>query len=163
MNDVSYFISPVIDFDIITVDINLLIGVVVNSSWVWIPGIACKEILLLQSNDYKWVWIRKYYQRLTGHVICNHEDDLAVWNAQSLDAPVDWKDIGHMPIVEPESWRVYQNSPITWMIPWCKKFFRFFILCKKKLVLHNLTLLKRTTVINVESYQSQRFLNRKTD
>jgi hypothetical protein len=37
-------------------------------------------------NLKKMILINK---ELTGHVICNHEDDLAVWNAQSLDTSVD--------------------------------------------------------------------------
>ena len=39
-----------------------------------------------------------------------------VRNSQLLDASVDWEDIGHMAIVEPEPGGVHQNSPVVGVV-----------------------------------------------
>ena len=121
INTFPCLVSSVIDFDVITVHIDLLIGVVVNGGRVGIPGVA-------------------------GHVVGNHQNDLAVGYPQAFDTAVNAQNVGYMSVIEPEPGSIYQNSPIARVMTRSEKLLgfgllqinnRFFVVCKS-ILLHGL-------------------------
>ena len=72
------FITTIIDLNIVSIDIDVLVLIVENGCRSWVSRIAC-------------------------HVIGHHQQDLRIRNAQSLDTAVHWQHVGHVAIIEPES------------------------------------------------------------
>ena len=72
------FVAPVIDFDVVAVEIEGAVGVVVDGAGEGVAGVA-------------------------GHVVGEHEDDLRVWDPEPFDGAVEGEDVGEVAVVEPEA------------------------------------------------------------
>lgn len=85
-------VATVVNLDVIAVNVDMLIGIIENGCRSRIPWIAC-------------------------HIVGNHQNYLAIWNAKSFHRSVNGQHICHMTIVEPKSRRVDQNCPIVGVCP----------------------------------------------
>lgn len=83
----SDFVTTIVNFDIVAVQVHGSVRVAVDCAW-------------------------KGVSRVAGHVIREHEDDLRVGNPKALYRSVHGKDIGEMSIVEPETRRCHEDSPV---------------------------------------------------
>ena len=80
--------APVVsDLDVVSVDVDLLVCVVEDGRRVRVARVA-------------------------RHVVCYHQNDLTVGNAKALDTAVDGQHVRHVPVVEPETRRIYQHRPV---------------------------------------------------
>ena len=80
-------IPPIIHLDIVTIQINSPVRVAVYSTW---KGIA----------------------RVAGHVVGEHEDDLGVGDAETLDGSVHGEDVSEMAVVEPKAGCADEDGPV---------------------------------------------------
>lgn len=72
------FVAPVIDLDVVAVEIQGAVGVVVDGAGECVPRVA-------------------------GHVVGEHEEDLRVRDAEAFDGAVEREDVGKVAVVEPEA------------------------------------------------------------
>ena len=80
-------VSSVVDFDVVSVEVQGAVGVVVNGAGECVARVA-------------------------GHVVGQHEDDLRVGDAEALHGTVEREDICEVPVVEPEARRADEDRPV---------------------------------------------------
>lgn len=83
----GHLVAPVVDLYVVAVQVDGAVGVGVDGTG---EGVA---------------WV-------AGHVVGQHQDDLAVGNAQTLDGTVDGQHIGEVTVVEPEARGTDQDGPV---------------------------------------------------
>jgi len=90
-------IAPIINFNIIAVQIQSAISIVIDSSW---EGIA---------------WV-------TRHVIGQHQNNLRIGDAETLNGTVERKDIGKVAVIEPEARGGDQDGPVGSVLGGCENY-----------------------------------------
>lgn len=80
-------VAPVIHLDVVTIQVNRAVCIGIDSA----------------RESVAWI---------AGHVVREHENDLTVGDAESLDGAVDGEDIGEVAIVEPEARSTDQYGPV---------------------------------------------------
>lgn len=80
-------VAPIVDLDVVAVQVDGAVGIGIDGTR---EGVA---------------WV-------AGHVVGQHQDDLAVGDAQTLDGTVDGQHIGEVTVVEPEARGADQDGPI---------------------------------------------------
>ena len=85
--DITNLVSPVIHLDVVPVHVYVLLGIVEHRRGSRIPRVA-------------------------RHVVGDHEDDLAVGDAQALHAAVYRQHVRDVTVIEPETRRVHQHRPV---------------------------------------------------
>lgn len=83
----GHFVASVVDFDVVAVEIQGAVGVVVDRAG---EGVA---------------WV-------AGHVVGEHEDDLAVRDAEAFDGAVEGEHVCEVPVVEPEAGGGDEDGPV---------------------------------------------------
>jgi hypothetical protein len=83
----SHFVTSVVDFDVITIQVQIPLCTVKHSTWIFVPSI-------------------------TGSVIGQHQDNVGVGNTQPLHGTIHAQGIGHVSIIEPVSRSTDKDGPV---------------------------------------------------
>lgn len=82
-----HFVAPVVHFDVVAVEVQRAVRVVVHRP-------------------------REGVARVAGHVVRQHEDDLRVGDAETLDGAVEGEHVGQVAVIEPEARGGDEDGPV---------------------------------------------------
>lgn len=82
-----HLVAAVVDLDVVAIEVDGAVGVGVDGA-------------------------REGVARVAGHIVGQHQDDLGVRDAQTLDGAVDGQHVGQVAVVEPEAGGAHQHRPV---------------------------------------------------